>query len=113
MKAAKLNRDAAELFVEEFQVFVEKEGVHNQVFNCNETGLFRKNIPKRTYIKSEEKFCLCINPCKKGLLSCCVKTQVEPQNKISAILPQNIQEFLREKTSLKERLVCPEVNPKA
>lgn len=55
-EAASANKDAAKKFVKEFKDFVDKEGfIPEQVFNCDETGLFWKNMPKRTYITKEEK----------------------------------------------------------
>ncbi|XP_045141367.1 tigger transposable element-derived protein 1-like isoform X2 [Echinops telfairi] len=47
---------AAENYVKDFQQFVDKNGfMPNQIFNCDETGLFWKRMPKRTYITTEEK----------------------------------------------------------
>ncbi|XP_044304720.1 tigger transposable element-derived protein 1-like [Varanus komodoensis] len=43
-------------FVKTFQQFVDREGfVAQQVFNCDEMGLFWKRMPRRTYITEEEK----------------------------------------------------------
>jgi len=43
-------------FVEKFKDFVDREGfIPEQVFNCDERGLFWKKMPKRTYITREEK----------------------------------------------------------
>ena len=55
-EAASSNKDAAEKFVEKFKDFVDREGFNpEQVFNCDETSLFGKKMPKRTYITREEK----------------------------------------------------------
>ncbi|XP_066955686.1 tigger transposable element-derived protein 1-like [Macrobrachium rosenbergii] len=54
--AASSDVKAAEEFVKSFAELVEADGyVAQQVFNCDETGLFWKNMPRRTYIMTEEK----------------------------------------------------------
>jgi len=46
-EAASSNKDAAEKFVEKFKDFVEREGfIPEQVFDCDETGLFWKKCQK-------------------------------------------------------------------
>ncbi|XP_069167432.1 tigger transposable element-derived protein 1-like [Procambarus clarkii] len=55
-EAASSDKGAAEAFVPEFQKFVDQERfLPQQVFNCDETGLFWKKLTKRTYITQEEQ----------------------------------------------------------
>jgi hypothetical protein len=55
-EAASSNKDAAEKFVENFKDFVDREGfIPEQVFGCDETGLFwKKNAKKDLYYKRRE-----------------------------------------------------------
>ena len=55
-EAASADKQAAEKFAKDFQKLVEEEGyTPHQLFNCDETGLFWKRMPNRTYITKEEK----------------------------------------------------------
>ncbi|CAI5768740.1 transposable element-derived 1-like [Podarcis lilfordi] len=55
-EAASANKLDADRFVLKFKDYVESQGfVPQQVFSCDETGLFWKRMPKRTYITKEEK----------------------------------------------------------
>jgi hypothetical protein len=56
-ESASVETEEAEKFCRRFQEFVQKEESRpEQIFNCNETGLFWKRMPNRTYImKGEEK----------------------------------------------------------
>uniref|UniRef100_A0A3P8RKE9 HTH CENPB-type domain-containing protein n=1 Tax=Astatotilapia calliptera TaxID=8154 RepID=A0A3P8RKE9_ASTCA len=54
-EAASSDHTAAEEFVKKFEELINQEGyIPQQVFNCDETGLFWKKMPWRTYITAEE-----------------------------------------------------------
>nr|XP_034969527.1 tigger transposable element-derived protein 1-like [Zootoca vivipara] len=54
-EAASSDAPAAEKFAPEFlQVVAEQGYLPQQVFNCDETGLFWKRVPKRTFLTQEE-----------------------------------------------------------
>ncbi|XP_043263000.1 tigger transposable element-derived protein 1-like [Colletes gigas] len=54
-EAASSDTKAAENFIADFKKLEDSEGyLPQQVFNCDETGLFWKKMPKRTYITAEE-----------------------------------------------------------
>ena len=51
-----MNQKAAEEFVQGFSDYVKTNGfIPQQVFHSDETGLFWKKMPRRTYITEEEK----------------------------------------------------------
>ena len=55
-EAASSDKTEAEKYVSEFDAYIKAEGfLPQQVFNCNETGLFWKKMPTNTYITKEEK----------------------------------------------------------
>ena len=55
-EAASSDTRAAKEFVKEFSSLIAEEGyVSQQVFNCDEAGLFWKKMPRRTFITAEEK----------------------------------------------------------
>ena len=55
-EAASANKVAAKSYVAQMKEYVEAEGfVPQQVFNCDETGLFWRQMPGRTYKTQEEE----------------------------------------------------------
>ncbi|XP_035222614.1 tigger transposable element-derived protein 1-like [Stegodyphus dumicola] len=55
-EAASADEKVAQEFIEAFKMLILDEGyIPQQVFNCDETGLFWKKMPRRTYITEEEK----------------------------------------------------------
>ncbi|XP_064093865.1 tigger transposable element-derived protein 1-like [Macrobrachium nipponense] len=82
-EAASADVKAAEEFVKTFAEFVEAEGyIPQQIFNCDETGLFWKKMPRRTYITEEEKKMPGHKPMKDRLtLALCAHASGDLQNK--------------------------------
>ncbi|XP_023238521.1 tigger transposable element-derived protein 1-like isoform X3 [Centruroides sculpturatus] len=67
-EAASTNVGEVEKFVKRFKHYVDSEGfLPQQVFSCDETGLFWKKMPKRTFITKEEKAILGHKPMKDRL----------------------------------------------
>ncbi|XP_066231912.1 zinc finger MYM-type protein 1 isoform X2 [Saccopteryx leptura] len=55
-EAASTDVKAAEEYIARFAALIAKEGyIPQQVFNCEETGLFWKKMPRSTFITAEEK----------------------------------------------------------
>ncbi|GFQ88544.1 tigger transposable element-derived protein 1 [Trichonephila clavata] len=55
-ESASADKEAAVKYCLKFQEFIEAEVYRpQQIFNCDETGLFWKRIPIRTYIMKDEK----------------------------------------------------------
>ncbi|KAM8812653.1 tigger transposable element-derived protein 1-like [Rhynchonycteris naso] len=55
-KGASSDKSGAKISVSKFKDYIEAEGfIPQQVFNCNETDLFSKKMPRRTFITQEKK----------------------------------------------------------
>ena len=55
-ESASADKEEAEKYCLKFQEFIETEGYRpQQIFNCDETGLFWKLMPNPTYITKDEK----------------------------------------------------------
>ncbi|UYV84168.1 hypothetical protein LAZ67_X001410 [Cordylochernes scorpioides] len=62
-EAASSDMKAAEDYIKTFADLIKAQGyISQQVFNCDETGLFWKKMPNRTYITAEEKMMPCHKP---------------------------------------------------
>ena len=54
--SASADHEARRKFPDEMRALIsKKEYVASQIFNCNETGMFWKRMPKRTYLMKDEK----------------------------------------------------------
>ncbi|CAH2306934.1 tigger transposable element-derived 1-like [Pelobates cultripes] len=76
-EAASSDVAAAEEFATEFLEVIVSEGyLPQQVFNCDETGLFWKRMPKRNFITEEETSLSGHKPMKDRLTPCSAPTPV-------------------------------------
>ncbi|GFV96257.1 tigger transposable element-derived protein 1 [Trichonephila clavipes] len=67
-ESASADKEAAEKYCLKFQEFIETEGYRpEQIFNCNETSLFWKRMPNRSYITKNEKSVSGLKPMKDRL----------------------------------------------
>ncbi|XP_050733143.1 tigger transposable element-derived protein 1-like [Eriocheir sinensis] len=95
-KAASADKVAAEKFVPEFKKFVDKERLSpQQVFNCDETGLFWKKLPSRTYITKEEKCLPGHKPNASG--DCKIKPLLVYHSENPRPFKKNVKTYLIEK----------------
>ncbi|XP_028656937.1 tigger transposable element-derived protein 1-like [Erpetoichthys calabaricus] len=127
-EAASSDKAGAEKFILEFKKIIEEESyVLQQVFNADETGLFWKKMPNKTYITKEEKALPGHKPMKDRLtlLLCvfapAVKEYLEKNNlplKCLLLLdnapahPPNIDEYLEEEFDfIQVRYLPPNTTP--
>ncbi|GBO43886.1 Tigger transposable element-derived protein 1 [Araneus ventricosus] len=113
-EAASSDVKAAEDHLKTSSELIEANGyIPQQVFNCNETGLFWKKMPNRTYITAEEKIMPGHKPMKDRLtLALCANASGDCKIKPLLYL-ENPRAFKSHKI-LKEKLqVMWRANPKA
>ncbi|UYV74713.1 hypothetical protein LAZ67_12000658 [Cordylochernes scorpioides] len=115
-EAASSYMKAAEDYIKTFSDLIKAQGyISQQVFNCDETGLFWKKMPNRTYITAEEKMMPGHKP-MKGRLTLALCANASGDCKIKPLLvyhSENPRAFKSHKI-LKEKLqVMWRSNPKA
>ncbi|CAH2247180.1 tigger transposable element-derived 1-like [Pelobates cultripes] len=115
-EAASSDVAAAEEFVTEFLEVIVSEGyLPQQVFNCNETGLFWKRMPKRTFITEEETSLPGHKP-KKDRLTLLFCANASRDLKIKPLLvyhSENPRAFKKHKVNKEQLSVLWQSNPKA
>ncbi|XP_064100736.1 tigger transposable element-derived protein 1-like [Macrobrachium nipponense] len=105
-EAASADVKAANMYIQKFAALVAREGyIPQQVFNCDETDLFWKKMPRRTYITAEDKMMLGHKPMKDGLtLALCANASGDCKVKPLLVYhSENPQAFKTHKI-LKEKL---------
>ncbi|XP_069940538.1 tigger transposable element-derived protein 1-like [Cherax quadricarinatus] len=105
-EAASSDHKAAEKYVQEFKEYIETEGLKpEQVFNCDETGLFWKKMPSRTYITQEEKALPGHKPMKDRLtLLMCANATGDCKVKPLLVYHSETPRAFRQKNVLKDNL---------
>ncbi|GFS87083.1 tigger transposable element-derived protein 1 [Nephila pilipes] len=79
---------AAEDYIKTFSDLIKAQGyISQQVFNCDETGLFWKKMPNRTYITAEEKMMPGHKPMKDIDSSTVHQCEWQLQDQASARIP--------------------------
>ncbi|KAL4009339.1 hypothetical protein ACER0C_003191 [Sarotherodon galilaeus] len=115
-EAASSDHKAAEEFVKKFEELINQEGyIPQQVFNCDETGLFWKKMPRRTYITMEEIKMPGHKPMKDRLtLALCANASGDCKVKPLLVYHSENPRAFKKHKILKERLeVMWRSNPKA
>jgi len=114
--AASSDTKAAEDYLKTFAELIEAEGyVPQQVFNCDETGLFWKKMPKRTCITAEEKKMPGHKPMKDRLtLTLCANASGDCKIKPLLVYHSENPRAFKSHKIFKEKLqVMWRANPKA
>ncbi|UYV78607.1 hypothetical protein LAZ67_16002133 [Cordylochernes scorpioides] len=115
-EAASSDMKAAEDYIKIFSDLIKAQGyISQQVLNCDETGLFWKKMPNRTYITAEEKMMPGHKPMKDRLtLALCANASGDCKIKpLLVYYSENPRAFKSHKI-LKEKLqVMWRSNPKA
>ncbi|GBM38515.1 Tigger transposable element-derived protein 1 [Araneus ventricosus] len=115
-EAASSDVKAAEDYLKIFSELIEANGyIPQQVFNCDETGLFWKKMPNRTYITAEEKIMPGHKPMKDRLtLALCANASGDCKIKPLLVYHSENSRAFKSHKILKEKLqVMWRVNPKA
>jgi hypothetical protein len=115
-EAASSDVKAAEVYIKTFSELIEAKGyIPQQVFNCDETGLFWKRMPNRTYITAEEKTMPGHKPMKDRLtLALCANASGDCKIKPLLVYHSENPRAFKSHKILKEKLqVMWRANPKA
>ena len=115
-EAASSDVKAAEDYLKTFAKMIAAEGyIPQQVFNCDETGLFWKKMPRRTYITVEEKMMPGHKPMKDRLtLALCANASGDCKIKPLLIYHSENPTAFKSHNIIKEKLqVMWRANPKA
>ncbi|GBO46618.1 Tigger transposable element-derived protein 1 [Araneus ventricosus] len=115
-EAASSDMKAAEDYLKTFSELIEANGyTPQQVFNCDETGLFWKKTPNRTYITAEEKIMPGHKPMKDRLtLALCANASGDCKIKPLLVYHSENSRAFKSHKILEEKLqVMWRANPKA
>ncbi|GIY50854.1 tigger transposable element-derived protein 1 [Caerostris darwini] len=115
-EAASSDMKAAEDYIKTFSDLIKAQGyISQQVFNCDETGLFWKKMPNRTYITAEEKMIPGHKPMKDRLiLALCANASADCKIKPLLVYHSENPRAFKSHKILKETLqVMWRSNPKA
>ncbi|GIX92810.1 hypothetical protein CDAR_286711 [Caerostris darwini] len=115
-EAASSDMKAAEDYIKTFSDLIKAQGyISQQVFNCDETGLFWKKMPNRTYITAEEKMMPGHKPMKDRLtLALCANASGDCKIKPLLVYHSENPRAFKSHKILKEKLqVMWRSNPKA